>query len=268
MALKISVVTACFNSGATLRNCLVSVAQQNYPHIEHVIVDGASKDNTAEIVAAAAIAGNVFVSEPDHGIYDAWNKGIRRATGDYIWLLNSDDQIFDKNAISDAVEFLLANKMPRVIYGKLKASEKSTGYSYIGGRPATLGGFVYGMQDFCILATVIRKDVFSLVGYFNEEYHISSDYDWAIRLFKTLTENEIVFFDRILTLFSVGGISNLRYRAAYSEVARIVRRHYSYDKYLLHRLRSGWLMLLMSLVPLARATGALSAWRRLRAMVC
>lgn len=267
MALKISVVTACFNSGATLRDCIASVARQTYPDIEHVIIDGASKDDTAAIVAAMAIPQTTFVSEPDNGIYDAWNKGIRRANGDYIWLLNSDDQIFDENTIQDAVEFIAENKDPDVVYGKLKVCEKSTGYSYIAGRPASLGGFLYGMQDFCILATIIRKDVFARIGHFNEDYRISSDYDWAIRLFKDRANTDIVFFDRILTLFSVGGVSNLRYRVAYSEVARIVATHYSCGRYLSHRIWSGWRMALMSLLPLARATGVLAIWRRLRTMV-
>ena len=242
----------------------MSVAKQSYLNIEHVIVDGASRDATAQIVSSAATPKTTFVSEPDRGIYDAWNKGIRRATGDYIWLLNSDDQVFDDTAVSDAVNFIISHDSPPVVYAKIKAYEKSTGYSYVAGAPTGLDGFVYGMKDFCILATIIRKDVFERVGYFSEDYQISSDYDWAIKLFKALPKSEIIFFDRIITNFSVGGVSNLRYREAYAEVSKIIRKHYPYRIYLIHKVYFSYRLLLMSLVPVARKLGLLSVWRRYR----
>jgi len=264
VALKISIVTACFNSSATIHESLASVASQTYKNIEHIIVDGASKDDTLNIVKSGAIPGAVIISEPDRGIYDAWNKGIRRATGDYIWLLNSDDQVYDPDTVKDAADFLRAHNNPPFMYGKVRGYEQATGYSYIAGKPTHLGDFVYGMTDFCILSTVVRKDTFQRIGYFNTGYRISSDYDWAINLFKQLPMDDIVFYDRILTNFSVGGVSNQRYRQAYAEVASIVRNQFPYGKYLLHRVYSGWRLGLMSLIPYARAIGLLSAWRSFR----
>ncbi len=243
------------------------MASQTYPHIEHVIIDGASKDDTLDIIARHSIPGAVVVSEPDRGIYDAWNKGIRKATGDYIWLLNSDDRIYDNDTIEKAVGFLVANSSPEFIYGKVKGMESASGYSYISGKPTNLRDFVYGMRNFCILATIIRRDVFSRVGYFNENYRISSDYDWAISAFKKLPQKETIFYDSILTNFSVGGVSNLRYKEAYREVSEIAKVHFSRSDYFRHRAYIAWRLFLMSILPYARSMGVLHIWRTARGLL-
>lgn len=266
VAIKISVVTASYNSAATIKESLLSVAAQTYPAIEHVIVDGASKDDTLKVVKECSVRGASIVSEADHGIYDAWNKGVRRATGDYIWLLNSDDRIYDPDTIKDAVDFLAAHASPAFVYGKVKGTEKESGYSYIAGRRTDLRDFIYGMRDFCILSTIIRKDVFNKIGYFSTGYRISSDYEWAIKLFKSLPPDEIVFYDRILTDFSVGGVSNLRYKEAYREVAQIVKAHFSLRDFILHKLYMAWRLSLMGILPYARSVGLLAAWRKIKSI--
>jgi len=100
--MKISIITATYNSEATIRDTLESVNAQTYPHIEHIIVDGNSKDNTLEIVKKYGKRVSILISEPDNGIYDAMNKGIRAATGDVIGILNSDD-FFTSNDVISAV---------------------------------------------------------------------------------------------------------------------------------------------------------------------
>src|SRR5690554_8041346 len=89
--MKISIITATYNSAATIRDCIQSVNSQTYNNIEHIIIDGASKDNTLEIINSLPNRVASIVSEPDKGIYDAMNKGIKAATGDIIGILNSDD---------------------------------------------------------------------------------------------------------------------------------------------------------------------------------
>ena len=100
--MKISIVTAAWNSGATLRDTIESVLSQTYPDIEYIIVDGASKDNTVEIIREYESRFNgrlKWISEPDRGIYDAMNKGIRMATGDVVGILNSDDYFTDSHVV-------------------------------------------------------------------------------------------------------------------------------------------------------------------------
>ena len=97
---KITVITVCFNSAATLGDTLRSVANQSWPNVEHIVIDGASKDATQEVVAHYGAHVARFISEPDRGIYDAMNKGVRVATGDVIGFLNADDVYAHPNVLA------------------------------------------------------------------------------------------------------------------------------------------------------------------------
>ncbi|HEX3080898.1 MAG TPA: glycosyltransferase family 2 protein [Puia sp.] len=103
MPIRVSIITATFNSASTIADTMQSVGEQDYPLIDHIIVDGASKDNTLEIIKEFAHHITV-ISEKDEGIYDAMNKGIRAAKGDIIGILNSDDVYTDPYVISSVVE--------------------------------------------------------------------------------------------------------------------------------------------------------------------
>ena len=92
--MRISIITVTYNAEATIERTLESVAQQTYPDVEHLIIDGASKDRTLEIANRYPHA--IVYSEPDHGLYDAMNKGLKRATGDYLCFLNAGDKLHSK----------------------------------------------------------------------------------------------------------------------------------------------------------------------------
>ena len=101
--MKISIISVTFDSSATIADCIASVNEQDFANIEHIIVDGASKDNTVEIIRSIPNRVTHLVSEPDKGIYDAMNKGIRLATGDIIGILNSDDFYSSRTILSTIV---------------------------------------------------------------------------------------------------------------------------------------------------------------------
>jgi glycosyltransferase involved in cell wall biosynthesis len=103
-AVKVTVITVAWNAVATIGDTCASVAAQDWPDIEHIIIDGASTDGTAAVVKATALNGHIFISEPDEGLYDAMNKGIAMATGDLVGFLNADDFYCRTDAIR-----LLAN---------------------------------------------------------------------------------------------------------------------------------------------------------------
>lgn len=104
--MRVSIITSCYNREKTIRGSIESVLAQDYPDIEYIIVDGASTDGTVGVIRET-IAGHEdkvkFISEPDHGMYEAINKGIRMATGDVIGLCHSDDFIFAKDTVSHVV---------------------------------------------------------------------------------------------------------------------------------------------------------------------
>ncbi|MDO4935022.1 MAG: glycosyltransferase, partial [Prevotella sp.] len=109
--MKISIITSCYNRERTIRSCVESVLAQDYHDIEYIIVDGASTDRSVDIIHEA-IAGHEsrvkLISEPDHGMYEAINKGIRMATGDYVGLVHSDDFLFSPQTVGHIVERLAA----------------------------------------------------------------------------------------------------------------------------------------------------------------
>src|SRR5574343_380982 len=101
--MKISIITVCYNSSETIEDTIQSVASQNYPNIEYIIVDGLSKDSTVDIIKKHSDVVSKWVSEKDKGIYDAMNKGIAMATGDIIGILNADDVYTNKDVLSKVV---------------------------------------------------------------------------------------------------------------------------------------------------------------------
>jgi glycosyltransferase involved in cell wall biosynthesis len=240
-----------------------SVFAQTYRNIEYIIIDGNSTDTTCEIIAKYKNLISHFVSELDSGIYSAWNKGITMATGDYVLILNSDDALHDERVVEDVVNHIDIQKWPAAIYGKVLAYEKESGYSYIDGRPTKLTDFLRKM-NYCTPAAFVKKETYDTIGLYNEHYSISSDYDWAIRLFKHYPDSQIAFYDRIVTDFCLGGTSNRYYRKAYREVALIIRNQFSTNSYIQHLVYNRLLLFKMSIVAVLRNTFFLKLWRHVK----
>lgn len=102
--MKVTIITSCYNREQTIRGCIESVLSQDYPDIEYIVVDGASKDNSLNIINEYKDKISKIISEPDHGMYEAINKGIRAATGDVIGLVHSDDFLFSNQTVSHIVQ--------------------------------------------------------------------------------------------------------------------------------------------------------------------
>jgi len=115
---KISIITVCWNSAKTIANAIQSVVNQNYPNIEYIIIDGGSTDGTLEIIDQYKSVVTKLHSGPDKGIYDAMNKGLRIATGDYVGILNSDDVYADYDILTKAIEKMESENTDSV-YGDL-----------------------------------------------------------------------------------------------------------------------------------------------------
>ena len=130
--MKVSIVTVSFNSQNTISDTINSVLHQTYPDIEYIIVDGKSSDNTVNIIESLKDKFNGrlrFISEPDNGIYDAMNKGIKMATGEIVGLLNSDD-IFANNLVIEKIVNTFKTSNAQCIYGNLVLVDKSIYYFF------------------------------------------------------------------------------------------------------------------------------------------
>ena len=204
--MKISIITITYNSSKTLQRALDSVQSQTYGDIEHILVDGASKDGTAEIIKAyAAEHTNVrWVSEKDEGIYNALNKGIRMATGDVIGFLHSDDVLNSSESIAHIAAAFEASQAD-VVYGDLqyfRGGKVVRQWISNDFRPSSLK---YGWMP-PHPTVYVRKEVYEQVGPYDEWFRISADFDMMLRIFKAGYKAQ--YIPEVLVCMEVGGASN------------------------------------------------------------
>lgn len=184
--MKISIITATYNSEATIRDTLESVNAQTYPHIEHIIVDGNSKDNTLEIVKKYGKRVSILISEPDNGIYDAMNKGIRAATGDVIGILNSDD-FFTSNDVISAVVSTFKNNDIDAVFGDIhyvKPDNLNKCVRYYSSAAFNPSLFKFGIMP-AHPSFYVKRSCYEKYGLYSLDYKIASDFDLLIRFLYT-----------------------------------------------------------------------------------
>lgn len=211
--MKVSIVTVCFNSGKTIRDTIESVLSQTHSDLEYIIVDGASTDDTLGIVAQYRSRISRVISEPDEGLYDAMNKGVRVATGDVIGILNSDDVYQNDRAIEDVAHCFAGNPGCDVVYGDVvfvrpDALDKTVRfYSSAHFKPWKLR---FGWMP-PHPATFIRRSAYARIGPYSTSYRIAADYEWFVRALLKL-ELRSARIDQVLIRMRTGGTSaaNLR----------------------------------------------------------
>lgn len=211
--IKISIVTATWNCAATLRDCLASVAQQNYANREHVIVDGASTDGTIDIINQHMDQITTFKSERDKGIYDALNKGVRLATGDVIGFLHADDLYASDDALSKIAQ---AFEDPTVcsVYGDLEYVSQQDTSKVIRrwqSNPFNQGDLAWGWMP-AHPTLYVRRDWYPKIGEFDISYRISADYLSILKLF-TQPRFKAQYIPDVLVTMRLGGASNRSIKA-------------------------------------------------------
>lgn len=184
--MKITVITATYNSGATLRDTLESVLRQSFRDFEHIIVDGGSKDNTLAIVREyePRYGGRLrWVSEPDKGIYDAMNKGIRMATGDVVGILNSDD-FYTSNDVLECVAKTMDAPDVDAVYGDIhfvRDGDLSRCVRYYTSRPFHRSWMRFGFMP-AHPSFYCRKSIYEKYGAFDLSYKVAADFENLLRL--------------------------------------------------------------------------------------
>jgi len=213
--MKISIITITYNSSKTLRRALDSVQNQTYKDIEHVIVDGASKDGTRAIIEDYAVAHkNVkWVSEKDNGIYNAINKGIQMATGDVIGFLHSDDVLYSAESISH-IAAAFESSQAEVIYGDLQYCRGSKVIRRWHSNAFSPTSLKFGWMP-PHPTVYVRKEVYAQVGEYDEWFHISADYDMMLRIFGA--GYKTYYLQEVLVSMETGGASNRNTRARLSK---------------------------------------------------
>ncbi len=227
---KISIITVTFNAEEVLGRTLESIRNQEYNNIESIIVDGASKDKTLDIVNQFSDVVTKWISEPDKGLYDAMNKGLEMATGDYVWFLNAGDTIAKKDILSYLFgqEFVMRD----IYYGDtLIVDDKG---NHIGGRrlkpkkDLTWKSFKWGMLV-CHQAILVKR---SIAPKYDLNYKIAADYEWVLESFKRA--EYIVGTRHKVACFLSGGLSRKNIMRANFERFKIMKKYYGFFTSLLY----------------------------------
>jgi glycosyltransferase len=205
---KISIITVSYNSKDTIEDTILSVLGQTYENIEYIIIDGASKDGTLEIIEKYKDKISIFISEPDNGIYDAFNKGIKVASGNVIGILNSDDIYISNNAISKIMN-VFAISSSETVYADLIYADKNNLNKfkrYFKSKPYNINKIKYGWMP-PHPTFFVKKEIYNKFGIFNDSLSISADYELIIRfLYKNNVTTE--YLNEVIVLMRTGGNSN------------------------------------------------------------
>lgn len=217
----ISIITIVYNGIDTLEKTIQSIAAQTYPHIQYIIIDGGSKDGTVDLIGRYAQNIDNWVSEPDKGLYDAMNKGIDRATGDYLWFINSGDEIASPHTLS---QIFKNEPLADIYYGDTVMID--TDGNELGERrlkpPKALSwrdfrnGMLVSHQSF-----ICKR---SIAGHYNLAYRFSADFEWCLLALQKA--QSVVNTQMVLSRFLDGGLTKKNIVPGLKERFRIMRAHF------------------------------------------
>ena len=219
--MKVSIITITFNAARTLQRTLDSVACQTYADIEHLIIDGASKDDTLAIAKRYQQQSHhevVIQSEPDRGLYDAMNKGLQKATGDYLVFLNAGDTLYAPDTIEVVARCAQQPPLPleRAVHLRTHRPPETL----------TWKSFKHGMLV-CHQAFYVRTDIAKQYPY-DLQYRHSADVDWCIRVMREADHQGLALVNThaILANFEEGGDTTQHHRDSLKERFKIMMHHY------------------------------------------
>jgi len=221
--MKVSVITAVYNNQSTIRDCLESVQGQSYEDLEHIIVDGGSTDGTVEIIKAYANNNSRFISEPDRGIYDAMNKGLKLAKGDIVGILNSDD-VYNDSLVIKKIENVIKSQcvdscygdivyVDRVCVNKVKRYWRSGNFM----REKFRSGWMPPHPSF-----FVKRCVYEKYGYFNIDFSLAADYELMLRFLYKFNLSTF-YMPELLVRMRSGGRSRLELLSAGKRFKEIYR---------------------------------------------
>ena len=221
--MKVSIITACYNSQETIEETLRSIAKQTYKNIEYIIVDGNSTDKTLELIENYKYCITKLISEPDTGVYNAMNKGIKTATGDLLFFLNADDVFINENVVEQFAEEAQKTSAG-LLLGNILLLNRYTGEMYyedhkIVDKIRLMTSTIFHP------ATFFRKEVFEKYDIYNENNKIASDYEWYLNYFQN--GGNYKYIDFPISIFSLGGLSsNEKYRKIHTKERKEIMGKY------------------------------------------
>ena len=221
--LKVSLITVSYQSEATIRDTIESVLAQDYPSIEYIIVDGASSDRTMDIVNEYRNEIDAVISEPDQGIYDAMNKGIRAATGDVVGMLNSDDFYADNSVVRNLIE-CMENAGADTVFADLvivDANDTKRVIRYYDSSMFHPGRLRYGWMP-AHPTFFVKRELYERYGGFSLDYKIAADFEIVVRLLYSVGAS-YAYLPAVAINMRIGGASTRGLKSSWLLNKEIVR---------------------------------------------
>ena len=220
----ISIVTVCYNAASVLEGTIQSVINQSCDDIEYIVIDGASKDDTLNIIEEFSPHISKWITEPDKGIYDAMNKGIELATGKYIWFLNAGDRAFDDNVIEKLKEISEEND---VLYGEVMIVDDAR--KYLGTRSEIT---VHNLPDHLTRTDMVKGMIVCHQGFIPRlsivpkfiPKNLSADIDWVIRILEKAKSTCKTDFN--IAEYLAGGVSKKKWQQSLKDRFKILKAHF------------------------------------------
>nr|WP_298645761.1 glycosyltransferase family 2 protein [uncultured Proteiniphilum sp.] len=231
---KLTVITVTYNAEKTLEGTLKSVREQTYPAIEQVVVDGRSSDGTVSLIKAYADEKTKWVSEADKGLYDAMNKAISMASGDYLCFLNAGDTFFSLDTVEKMMRSFDGERPPDILYGETAIVDDEGFFLHMRRLKApdrlTWKSFKQGMVV-CHQAFIVKRE---LAEPYNLSYRFSSDFDWCIRMMKKAASIHNTHL--ILVNYLNEGMTTTNRKVSLKERYRIMAKYYGHISTFLHHI--------------------------------
>ena len=222
MAPLFSIITITYNAESVIRPTLESVKCQSFTDFEHIIIDGASKDATVAVAEGCGVTDIKIFSDPDNGLYDAMNKGIRLAAGKYLIFLNAGDAFHDKDTLAKIAD--RAKSDPDIIYGQtqlVNANREFVAMRHLTApKNLTFDSFKHGMLV-CHQAFIAKRDI---VEEYDVQYRFSADYEWCLRCLKKMKAS--AFINEVLIDYLTDGLTDKNHKASLKERYHIMCKYY------------------------------------------
>lgn len=204
--MKISVVTACLNSEKDIEKTIQSVIQQKNCELEYIIVDGGSTDRTLSIINKYKSDIDIIISEKDQGIYDAYNKGLQLATGDAIYILNSDDYFYNNFVLENITTIFEENEQYVAVYGNVLQVNERTEVKRVAGHSISWNTLRRGNM-IPHQGLFVKTEIFKKYNYFDDTFRIAGDFDFVAKLVKEY-EQQMYYTNQTIAVYKMEGISN------------------------------------------------------------
>ncbi len=220
---KFSLITVCYNAARLLPDTLQSALQQSFKDFELVIIDGGSTDHTQEVLRPFEAYIGTFISEPDQGIYDAMNKGVKAAKGEYVYFLNAGDSFYSPHVL-ELVNNCLEKQAIDFLYAKVETKNEPTQVNYVTGKPVKFSMF-FSHYPICHQATFAKKTLFQQLGFFNLRYSLVADGEWFVRVFKN-QQVKTFFLNQIVAFYDIQGATYFKRMKGYKEYIHVGFTHF------------------------------------------